>query len=187
MNKSSLKSSYPWFLVGLLWIVAFLNYFDRILITSMRDPIVSAFTLTDAQIGLLTSVFLWSYGILSPFGGFLSDKYSRKLVIIFSAFVWSGVTLWTGLASSFHEMLIARTFMGISKSLLYTCGFGFNYWLSPRPYKIPGYGITYQRFICRFGIWRNRRILCRMVGMAVWFSVFRPVWHPVFSCINIFS
>ena len=37
-------------------------------------------------------------------------------MIVFSAFVWSAVTLWTGFASSFHEMLIARTFMGISEA-----------------------------------------------------------------------
>ena len=117
MNKSgTVKSAYPWLIVGLLWVVAFLNYFDRILITSMRDPIVSDFSLTDAKFGLLTSVFLWSYGILSPFGGFLADKYSRKKMIVFSAFVWSAVTLWTGIASSFHEMLVARIFMGISEA-----------------------------------------------------------------------
>jgi MFS family permease len=117
MNKSRpLVSCYPWLIVGLLWVVAFLNYFDRILITSMRDPIVSDFALTDAQFGLLTSVFLWSYGFLSPFGGFFADKYSRKKVILFSIIVWSGVTLWTGFTRSFHEMLITRTLMGISEA-----------------------------------------------------------------------
>ena len=84
-NKSSLLS-YPWVIVAVLWVVAFLNYLDRILITSMRDPIVNEFSLTDAQFGLLTSVFLWSYGFLSPLGGYLADRYSRKKVIIFSVF-----------------------------------------------------------------------------------------------------
>lgn len=108
--------SYPWILVGMLWVVAFLNYLDRILITSMRDPIVADFSLTDAEFGLLTSVFLWSYGILSPFGGFIADKYSRKKVIVFSVLVWSAVTLWTGFVSSFEEMLTARILMGISEA-----------------------------------------------------------------------
>ena len=112
----SVRSNYPWLLVGMLWVVAFLNYFDRILLTSMRDPLVKDFSMSDAQFGLLTSVFLWSYGFLSPFGGFLADKYSRKKMIIFSALVWSIVTLWTGLASTFSELLIARTFMGISEA-----------------------------------------------------------------------
>jgi len=109
-------SSYPWIIVGVLWVVAFLNYLDRILITSMRDPIVLDFSLTDAQLGLLTSVFLWSYGVISPFGGFFADKYSRKNVIIFSVFVWSAVTLWTGYVTSFEEMLVARVVMGISEA-----------------------------------------------------------------------
>ena len=114
--------SYPWVLVGLLWVVAFLNYLDRILITSMRDPIVSEFTLTDAQFGLLTSVFLWSYGLLSPFGGFFADKYSRKKVIVFSVLVWSAVTLWTGFVTSFQEMLIARVIMGLSEACYIPAG-----------------------------------------------------------------
>ncbi|MDQ0966361.1 putative MFS family arabinose efflux permease [Flavobacterium sp. W4I14] len=117
MNGTKSNQSYfAWGLVALLWIVAFLNYFDRIMITSMRDPIVKEFTLSDAQFGLLTSVFLWSYGILSPFGGFLADKYSRKKVIIFSVSVWSAVTLWTGFTSSFEEMLVSRFFMGLSEA-----------------------------------------------------------------------
>src|SRR5690349_24256475 len=108
-NSGQTTSFYSWIIVAMLWIVAFLNYLDRILITSMRDPIVADFTLTDAQFGLLTSVFLWSYGFLSPFGGFFADKYSRKKVILTSVLVWSAVTLWTGFVSSFEELLIART------------------------------------------------------------------------------
>ena len=115
-NITPTKPLYAWLVVALLWIVAFLNYLDRILITSMRDPIVADFGLNDAQFGLLTSVFLWSYGILSPFGGFFADRYSRKKVIVFSVMVWSVVTLWTGFTSSFHEMLAARVLMGVSEA-----------------------------------------------------------------------
>lgn len=115
-NSAKTASLYSWLIVALLWIVAFLNYLDRILITSMRDPIVQDFNLSDAQFGLLTSVFLWSYGFLSPFGGFFADRYSRKKVIVFSVMVWSAVTLWTGYATSFHEMLAARFLMGVSEA-----------------------------------------------------------------------
>ena len=115
-NSKAGSSTYSWALVAMLWVVAFLNYFDRILITSMRDPIVADFSLNDAQFGLLTSLFLWTYGFLSPFGGFFADKHSRKKVIVFSVAVWSAVTLWTGFITSFQEMLVARAFMGISEA-----------------------------------------------------------------------
>lgn len=113
---------YAWAVVALLWLVAFLNYFDRNLIASMRDPIVADFKLTDAQFGLLTSVFLWSYGVLSPLGGYLADKYGRKKIIIFSVCVWSAVTLWTGFVHSFGEMLAARLIMGISEACYIPAG-----------------------------------------------------------------
>lgn len=107
---------YAWLIVILLWVVAFLNYFDRLLMTSMRDPILSEFKLNDAQFGLLTAVFLWCYGIVSPFGGYMADRYSRKKVILFSVFVWSAVTLWTGYARSFPELLLTRVLMGVSEA-----------------------------------------------------------------------
>ncbi len=117
MNISKpVTSTYSWLVVAMLWIVALLNYLDRVMITTMRDPIVNDFSLTDAQFGLLTSVFLWTYGFLSPFGGFLADKFSRKKMIVLSILVWSAVTLWTGYVSSYREMLIARTCMGISEA-----------------------------------------------------------------------
>jgi MFS transporter, Spinster family, sphingosine-1-phosphate transporter len=103
-------------MVGLLWVVAMLNYFDRLMITSMHDPIVGDISMTEAQFGLLTAVFLWVYGVLSPFGGYFADRYSRKWVIVGSIVVWSAVTTWTGYATSFTEILIARAFMGISEA-----------------------------------------------------------------------
>lgn len=116
MSTNKGISNYAWAVVGLLWVVAMLNYLDRLLLTSMHDPIKESIQMTDAQFGLLTSVFLWVYGFLSPFGGYFADRYSRKLVIVFSVLVWSGVTLWTGFVHSFGEMLAARALMGVSEA-----------------------------------------------------------------------
>lgn len=116
MSTNKGISNYAWAVVGLLWVVAMLNYLDRLLLTSMHDPIKESIQMTDAQFGLLTSVFLWVYGFLSPFGGYFADRYSRKLVIVFSVLVWSAVTLWTGFVHSFGEMLAARALMGVSEA-----------------------------------------------------------------------
>ena len=88
-NKEESISRYAWIVVGLLWVVAMLNYLDRLLIASMHDPIKASISMTEAQFGLLTSVFLWVYGFLSPFGGYVADKWSRKWVIVFSVLIWS--------------------------------------------------------------------------------------------------
>ncbi len=110
------KSYYPWLLVALLCVVGALNYLDRMIITTMRGSIVEAIPMTDAQFGLLSSVFLWVYGFASPFAGFLADKFSRSKVIIVSLFVWSLVTWLTSLATSFEQLLATRALMGISEA-----------------------------------------------------------------------
>jgi MFS family permease len=82
----------------------------------MRDPIKATITMTDAQFGLLTSIFLWVYGALSPFGGFLADRFGRSRIILASLFVWSAVTWMTGHVQTFQQLFWARAVMGISEA-----------------------------------------------------------------------
>jgi MFS family permease len=115
-SAPSQSLSRAWLTVALLCVVGCLNYLDRNMITTMRKSIVEAVPMTDAQFGLLTSIFLWVYGILSPFAGFLADRFSRGRVIIVSLFVWSAVTWLTAHATTFQGLLIARALMGISEA-----------------------------------------------------------------------
>ena len=53
-------------MVALLFVVAALNYLDRNMMTTMRLSLVAAIPMSDARFGLLLSVFLWTYAVLSP-------------------------------------------------------------------------------------------------------------------------
>jgi predicted MFS family arabinose efflux permease len=105
-----------WLIVGLLWMVACLNYLDRLILITMRTSIKDSIPMTDAQFGLLTTVFLVTYGLLSPLGGFVADKFNRSRIIIFSLFAWSATTWLTAHASSLGELLFYRSLMGISEA-----------------------------------------------------------------------
>jgi len=105
-----------WLIVGLLWLVACLNYIDRVMIATMRGSLVAAVPMTDAQFGLLTAVFLWVYASFSPFAGFMADRFKRSHVIIGSLLVWSVVTWMTSFATTFNQLLITRGLMGISEA-----------------------------------------------------------------------
>jgi len=105
-----------WLVVALLCVVGCLNYLDRMMITTMRSSIMQAMPMTEAQFGLLTSVFLWVYGLLSPFAGYLADRFNRSRVIIGSLFVWSAVTGLTAYATTFEQLLATRALMGISEA-----------------------------------------------------------------------
>jgi MFS family permease len=105
-----------WLIVGVLWVIALLNYLDRLMITTMRDAVIADIAMTDAQFGLLTSVFLWVYGFFSPLGGYLADRFGRSRVILASLFIWSAVTWATGHMHSFEGLLAARAIMGLSEA-----------------------------------------------------------------------
>lgn len=110
--------NYAWFVVALLVPVALLNYLDRQMLATMKSSMVGDIPsiANKADWGLVLGCFKWTYAVLSPFGGFIADRLSRRHVICTSLFVWSGVTWWTGHVSSFHELMAARALMGVSEA-----------------------------------------------------------------------
>ncbi|MEI7800452.1 MAG: MFS transporter [Opitutaceae bacterium] len=104
-----------WLVVILLWFVAGVNWSARGLIVTMHDSVTAAIPMTNTQFGLLTSCFAWTYGLLSPFAGFLADRFSRSRVIVVSLIAWSVLTWLTAYARNFNELLALRILLGISE------------------------------------------------------------------------
>ncbi len=121
MNRNTIIPKgfgYAWVVVGLLWPVAMLNYLDRQMISTIRASIRADIPsiANDQDFGTLMAVFMWVYAFLSPFGGFVADKYNRRWTVIGSLFVWSAVTYLTGHAQTYSQMLVFRSMMGISEA-----------------------------------------------------------------------
>lgn len=117
--SDKLQKVYPWIVVALLSVVAFLNYLDRQMLSTMQAAIgVDIAELQHAQaFGRLMAVFLWVYAVVSPFAGSVADRISRKWLIVGSLWVWSAVTLLMGHCQTFTQMYWLRGLMGVSEAL----------------------------------------------------------------------
>lgn len=123
MNKTTNKY-YPWVVVALLWGVALLNYMDRQMLSTMKESMqldISELQ-TAENFGRLMAVFLWIYGLMSPFAGAIADRVNRKWLIVISLFVWSAVTYGMGYANTFTEIYWLRALMGVSEALYIPAG-----------------------------------------------------------------
>lgn len=111
--------AYPWIVVGLLWIVALLNYMDRQMLSTMRDAMQIDISELESAInfGRLMAIFLWIYGLVSPFAGAIADRVSRKWLIIASLGVWSAVTTLMSFCTNYNEIFWLRALMGVSEAL----------------------------------------------------------------------
>lgn len=107
-----------WLVVGLLWPVALLNYLDRQMIASMKMSVMGDIKDigSEENWGHMLASFKWVYAVFSPIGGYVADRFSRKLTICGSLLVWSLITWLTGHVGSFQELYWARTAMGISEA-----------------------------------------------------------------------
>ncbi|MBL8809379.1 MAG: MFS transporter [Planctomycetaceae bacterium] len=111
-------STYAWVAVTMLFPVALLNYLDRQMLATMKATMVNDIPgiANKADWGLVLGVFKWVYAGLSPFGGYIADRFSRRHVICVSLFIWSAVTWGTAYVETYQQLLIMRALMGISEA-----------------------------------------------------------------------
>lgn len=110
------KIKFNWELIILLWLVFFFNQADRQIFNVILPLIKTDLNLSDAQLGLIASVFIWAIGFCVPLAGYVGDRLSKKKVILFSLLLWSTATFFTGISTGLLHLIILRGIVGSSES-----------------------------------------------------------------------
>lgn len=109
------KSNYRWMVVGMLLMPCFLNYADRQVIFSVFPVLEKEFGFSKLQLGMIGSSFMWVYAAGAFLSGFLSDRWSRKSLIVGGCFFWSLVTACTGGCSKLWQFVAVRALEGVGE------------------------------------------------------------------------
>jgi Sugar phosphate permease len=194
-DTSSGSLRYAWFVVMLLAPVALLNYLDRQMLATMKASMVYDIPSISnkADWGFVLGCFKWTYAVLSPFGGYVADCFSKRWVIVGSLFTWSLVTWWTGHVGSFHELVAARALMGVSEAFYIPAALALisEYHLGPTRSRAVGFhqaGIYIGQILGGFAGyvadspdhgWRWAFSTCGMIGVIYALPLLAALRDPV--------
>jgi MFS transporter, Spinster family, sphingosine-1-phosphate transporter len=92
------------------------NYLDRYVLASVVPPIKAELSLSDGEIGWLSSAFMIGYFATSPLFGYLGDRSPRKGLIFFGILFWSAGTILSGLAEDYWTLMGCRVLVGLGEA-----------------------------------------------------------------------
>lgn len=108
----------------MLWLAYTLNYADRQAVFSIFPVLQRDLHFSETQLGLVGSIFTWSYSLSMPFTGALADRLGRTKMVVSSVILWSGATLGTALSSGLAQFLSMRALMGVTEALYIPAAYG---------------------------------------------------------------
>ncbi len=106
----------PGAVLGVLTALNGLNYVDRYVAAATLPLILTGLGISDAQGGLIQSLFIVSYALVCPLAGWVGDRQPRLRLAAAGVFVWSAATVASGLAPTFAWLLLARAVIGAGEA-----------------------------------------------------------------------
>jgi predicted MFS family arabinose efflux permease len=108
--------AYTSFVFGLLWLLYFFDYIDRMVVVSLFPFLKADWGLTDAQCGAMVSAVYWAIVLFSFPASIVIDRWSRKKSIGIMALLWCLATAACAFTRNFGQLFAARTAIGIGEA-----------------------------------------------------------------------
>lgn len=125
----------------LIWGIATLFYFfDNLLNVApggMKPQLSQAFNLSAGELGILSSCYLWSYGIMQIPAGLLMDSVGPRRVLSIAGLSCAFGSMLFGLADTIVMACVGRIFIGLGASVAVVgCSKIASVWFPPRRFAL---------------------------------------------------
>jgi MFS family permease len=182
--------------LGLLCIMYFITYVDRVNISTAASEIQKEFNLSNTQLGLIFSAFAYPYLVFQVIGGWVGDRFGPRRTLFWCGVIWACSTIATGLVGGLATLLLMRVMLGFGEGATFPAATrAMQYW-TPAGKRGFAQGITHSfarlgnavtpplvAFLMALVTWRGSFIILGCVSLIwvlVWGLYFRddPSKHP---------
>ncbi|MGH9701784.1 MAG: MFS transporter [Candidatus Acidiferrales bacterium] len=102
-------------LVAILFVSWGTVFLDRMSQLYLAPYFAPEFHLTHEQVGMLASVLAVTWALSTLVFGAISDRFGRRRILIPAVFAFSILSWLSGVAHSYHQLLLVRALMGIAE------------------------------------------------------------------------
>ena len=107
---------YRWVVLGVFVLCSGINYLDRQTLATLAPLVRAEFHLSNAEYGLILSVFSIAYAACAPLAGMLIDRIGLNRAIGLAVGVWSCAGVFTGFTRGLGGLLGCRGVLGMSEA-----------------------------------------------------------------------
>jgi len=118
-GHAGMKPNHRWSVVAMLWLVCFLNYADRQVIFVDFPLLRREFALNNTRLGVLSASFMVMYALTGPIAGWVTDRASRRRLIVGALVLWSLITALTSLANNYWQLLAGIALAGLGEAFYF--------------------------------------------------------------------
>jgi len=116
VKASPYPSRYRWLVLSVFVLSTAINYLDRQTLATLAPLVRAEFHLSNAEYGLILSVFSIAYAACAPFAGMLIDRIGLNRAAGLAVGVWSCAGIATGFTRGLGGLLGCRGVLGMSEA-----------------------------------------------------------------------
>ncbi|MFL6012450.1 MAG: MFS transporter [Gaiellaceae bacterium] len=107
-----------WWTLAAVAVGLFMIMLDNTVVNVALPSIQQDLRISTSELEWVVNAYALTFGVLLLTGGKLADLFGRRAIFITGLFIFTGASLWCGLAGGAESLIAARTVQGIGAALM---------------------------------------------------------------------